>query len=58
MAGKGGGEVSTDEKFALDERFKKADFIRNMRLLDEAIRGMDSTVQQPKKVNSKKRRSK
>lgn len=50
--------MSTDEKFALDERFKKADFIRNMRLLDEAIRGMDSKVQQPKKANSKKRRRK
>ena len=50
--------MSTDEKFSLDERFKKADFIRNMRLLDEAIRGMDSTVQQLKKVNSKKRRRK
>lgn len=50
--------MSTDEKFALDERFKKADFIRNMRLIEEAIRGMDSTVQQSKKVNSKKRRRK
>lgn len=51
--------MSTDEKFSLDERFKKADFIRIMRLIEEAARGVDSsTVQQSKKVNSKKRRRK
>ena len=58
MAGNGGGEVSTTEKFSLDERFRKSDFIRNMRLLDEAVKNMGDTVQQPKKVNSKKRRHK
>lgn len=50
--------MSTTEKFELDARFKKADFIRNMRLLDELMRGMGNTVQQPKKVNNKKMRGK
>lgn len=49
--------MSTTEEFSLDERFKKADFIRNMRLLDEAVKNM-GTVHQPKKANSKKRRRK
>ena len=48
--------MSTTEKFELDARFKKADFIRNMRLLDEALKRVSNSVQQPKKVNSKKGR--
>lgn len=51
--------MSTTEKFELDARFKEADFIRNMRLIEEAIRREGNTVsQQSKKVNSKKRRRK
>lgn len=51
--------MSTTEKFELDELFKKDDFIINMLLIKEAARGMDSgTVQQSKKVKSKKRRRK
>lgn len=50
--------MSTTEKFILDDRFKKADFIRSMRLLDEALKRASNSVQQPKKVNSKKMRGK
>lgn len=58
MVEQGGGEVSTTEKFELDARFKKSDFIRNMRLLDEALKRASNSVQQSKQVNSKKRRVK
>ena len=51
--------MSMTEKFSLDERFKKADFIRNMRLLDEALRRSGNMVQQqPKKADRKKRKIK
>ena len=54
MRGGRGGEVSTTEKFEIDERLKKLIY-QNMRLLNEALKQASNSVQKPNKVNSKKK---